>query len=51
MQARRGQAAVDEDGGYRGGGDGFAGATSVLRTNVTMDEEASRFDIQLFADD
>ena len=30
--------------------DGLAGTTGVLRTDVAMDEEARRFDIQLFTD-
>lgn len=50
VQARRGQAPVDDPGHDRCGGDGFAGTAGILWTNMAMDEETGRFDVQLLAD-
>jgi hypothetical protein len=50
MQARRGQPPVDDGRRHRRGGDGFAGTAGILRTNMAMDEETGRFDVQLLAD-
>lgn len=50
MQTRRGQAAVYDGGGHRGGGDGFAIAAGVLRADMAMDEETRRFHVELLAD-
>ena len=50
MQAGCGQATIDDPGRDRCGADGFAGPAGILRTNVTMDEETGRFDVQLLAD-
>jgi hypothetical protein len=50
MQAWSGQPPVNDGGRHRCSGNGFAGATGILRANVTMDEETGRLDVQLFAD-
>jgi hypothetical protein len=50
QQPGGGQAAVDDRGGNRGGGDGLAGPAGVLRTDVAVHEEFGRVDVELFAD-
>lgn len=50
MQPRGSQAAVDERGRHRASRDGLAVAAGILGTNVAMDEEAGRLDVQLLAD-
>lgn len=50
QQNRVGHAAVDDGGRNRRSRDGFTVAASILRTDVAVDKELGRFDIQLFGD-
>ncbi len=50
MQAGRGQACLDDRRRDRCSGHGFTVAAGVLRTDVAMDEEACRLDIEWLAD-
>lgn len=50
MQPRCRQATVNQRRRDRSCGDRFTGTARVLRPNVAMNEETSRFDIQLLAD-
>jgi hypothetical protein len=50
QQSRGGHTAIDDGGWNRRRTDRFAGTAGILRTDVAMDEEAGRLDIELFAD-
>ena len=50
METWSSQTAINNGSRHRCGDDGLAGAAGILRTNMAMDKETGRLNVELFAD-